>query len=456
MEEEEIYSQNNENSEIFKEFAIHECNQVLFEILNEISIKDGSEQGVVDSKGEEVEENKENKEVQSLEETESRGVVEETETVENNVEEKNHSDDGISVKREDNEKFKDEYKSRFVIGKYSEEVEKICSDIGMRTFCIQNIEDHDIENNGDIVDITIPYYTGFNVRIIEERINTVRIDWDLVADAEVYKIEKFHRRRGWEHVAWTGYGPTIIENLDENFSYRMRIKAKRFCETHGLFEDYKISTDFLVTTLSSLPTTLSLHRAIKKGQQFLVKRIVRRRPILLEYPGPNGYLPLANAIICNQHSVIDVLLSHGANIHIGNTNNARTPLQLAFYYGRLATARILLNRKALIEATDINDMTACHFAVDANQFELLRFGLENGANVNARDACGWSLLSRAVVMRADVGILKLLLTNGANVKLKDKLHKTCVDLAQIYKNTIAEDFFAKALNRNEEVNGECQ
>lgn len=70
-------------------------------------------------------------------------------------------------------------------------------------------------------------------------------------------------------------------------------------------------------------------------------------------------------------------------------------MQLAFYHGRLAVARILLNRKAQLEATDINGMTACHFAVDANQLELLRFALENGANVNAADACGWSLLSRA-------------------------------------------------------------
>lgn len=146
-------------------------------------------------------------------------------------------------------------------------------------------------------------------------------------------------------------------------------------------------------------------------------------------------------------------------------------MQLAFYHGRLAAARILLNRKAQLEASDINGMTACHFAVDANQLELLRFALENGANVNATDACGWSLLSRAgeyssrsrgdyvrlllqiciynlpltVVMGADVCVLKLLLAYGADAKSVDKLGKTCVDLANIYKNTIARDYLAKAL-----------
>ncbi|XP_054729386.1 uncharacterized protein LOC129238383 [Anastrepha obliqua] len=292
---------------------------------------------------------------------------------------------------------------------------------------------------------TVPCDATFDVRVAEEKLNSVRIDWTHLADAEVYKIEKFHRRRGWEQVAWVGYAPTTIQNLAENFTYRLRIKAQRFCEARGVFEDYKMSPEFLVTTQSPLPTALCLHRAIKKGQQFLVKRILRRRPSLLEYPGSNGYLPLANAIISGQNSVIDVLLSLGASVHVGNSLNARTPLQLAFYHGRLAVARILLNRKAQLEAVDINDMTACHFAVDANQLELLRFGLENGANVNAADACGWSLLSRAVVMGADVCVLKLLLLHGADAKSMDKLGKTCVDLAQIYKNSVAADYLTKVL-----------
>ncbi|CAD6993494.1 unnamed protein product [Ceratitis capitata] len=291
----------------------------------------------------------------------------------------------------------------------------------------------------------VPCDTAFNVRITEEKLNTVCIEWDLLVSAEVYKIEKYHRRYGWQQMAWIGQPPATLENLAENFTYRLRIKAQRFCTEIGLFVDYKVSPDFLVTTLPPLPTTLSLHRAIKKGQQFLVKRILRRRPSLLEYPGPNGYLPLANAIISGEHCVTDVLLSHGASVHIGNPLNGRTPLQLAFYHGRLAVARILLNRKAQLEATDINGMTACHFAVDANQLELLRFALENGGNVNAKDACGWSLLSRAVVMGADVCVLKLLLTHGADAKSTDKLAKTCMDLAKIYKNFIAADFLAKAL-----------
>ena len=48
-----------------------------------------------------------------------------------------------------------------------------------------------------------------------------------------------------------------------------------------------------------------------------------------------------------------------------------------------------------MEAKDTFDMTACHFAIDANQIEILKFALQNGANADARDKCGWNLLMRA-------------------------------------------------------------
>jgi len=40
-------------------------------------------------------------------------------------------------------------------------------------------------------------------------------------------------------------------------------------------------------------------------------------------------------------------------------------------------------------------MTPAHCAVDANQLEMLKFALEAGANAEARDICGWTLLMRA-------------------------------------------------------------
>lgn len=61
----------------------------------------------------------------------------------------------------------------------------------------------DEENTRDIgPDCVVPCDTAFNVCVVEEKLNSVSLDWHLLDDVEVYRIEKYHRRRGWEQVAW--------------------------------------------------------------------------------------------------------------------------------------------------------------------------------------------------------------------------------------------------------------
>lgn len=79
----------------------------------------------------------------------------------------------------------------------------------------------------------------------------------------------------------------------------------------------------------SPPSTISLWHAICKGRQYLVKQILTKNPALMEYPGPNSYLPLANAIILGKLTVVDMLLTLGASVHKGNLTNKRTPLHVS-------------------------------------------------------------------------------------------------------------------------------
>ena len=45
-------------------------------------------------------------------------------------------------------------------------------------------------------------------------------------------------------------------------------------------------------------------------------------------------------------------------------------------------------------------------------------------------------------MNSDVNILKLLVTSGADTKAVDFCGQTCVDLARLYKNTEAANYFS--------------
>ncbi|ALC45989.1 CG9766, partial [Drosophila busckii] len=307
-------------------------------------------------------------------------------------------------------------------------------------------------------------WPNFEAQIPKQTVNSVCLSWTAFELAQVYSIEKYHRRQGWQQVDWIVNTEACITRLEENFGYRLRIKALRQSADGTHYETLAISPDVIACTEAALPSTNCLYRAIRKSQQFLVKRMLRRRPSLIDHPASNGFLPLANAIVQQEMCIIDVLLSAGASVHLGNPQNGRTPLHLAFYYGHLPSARILLNKKAKLEATDCNGMTPAHFAVDANQLEMLKFALEAGANVEATDACGWTLLMRAgkrmislpsysfrnfgfvpfaVVMNASLELIKLLVTHGADLLALDGVGKSCSDLAKLYRRAQAQDYLDK-------------
>ncbi|XP_033165850.1 poly [ADP-ribose] polymerase tankyrase [Drosophila mauritiana] len=284
-------------------------------------------------------------------------------------------------------------------------------------------------------------WPDFVSRISNPTVNSVQLHWSLLKNASVYSIDKFHKRLGWLQLDWTSSSPITVTNLEENFGYRLRIKALTVSKDGHRYVPLAISPEIVACTAAALPSTHCLSRAIRKGQQFLVKRMLRRRPSLMEYPASNGFLPLANAIIQGEMCIIDLLLSAGCSVHIGSPGSGRTPLHLAFYYGHLPSARILLNKKARLEATDSNGMTPAHCAVDANQLEIVKFALEAGANAEARDICGWTLLMRAVVMDASMELIKVLVTHGADLAAVDGVGKTCADLAKLYHRQEAKDYF---------------
>ncbi|SPP88307.1 blast:Fibronectin type 3 and ankyrin repeat domains protein 1 [Drosophila guanche] len=286
-------------------------------------------------------------------------------------------------------------------------------------------------------------WAGFEPQIVRQTIHSVTLHWTPISGALVYSVERYNRRHGWQQVHWSSSSPIEIPNLEENFGHRLRIRALNLSADGRCYATLAISPDVIGCTEAALPTTNCLNRAIRKGQQFLVKRMLRRRPSLIEYPAPNGFLPLANAIVQGEMCIIDVLLSAGCSVHLGNPRNGRTPLHLAFFHGHLPSARILLNKKARLEATDCNGMTPTHCAVDANQMEMVRFALEAGADIEARDACGWTLLMRGVVMDAGLELIKLLVTHGADLAAVDGVGKSCSDLAKLYRRQEARDYFDK-------------
>jgi len=103
-------------------------------------------------------------------------------------------------------------------------------------------------------ELSWPY---FESRIINSKVNSVKLDWPLLIDATVYSIEKFHKRLGWLQVEWSTRSPVEVTNMEENFGYRLRIKALKVSEDGSRYVALAISPDIIVIIYIILHTYVS-------------------------------------------------------------------------------------------------------------------------------------------------------------------------------------------------------
>jgi ankyrin repeat protein len=108
-----------------------------------------------------------------------------------------------------------------------------------------------------------------------------------------------------------------------------------------------------------------------------------------------------------------------------------TPLHLASFFGRAKMAAMLLDRGAEPNAVSRNPMAVqpLHSAAAARDTAIIRLLLDHGADVNARQAGGWTPL-HAAAMFGYAPLAELLLSRGAAADLPNDQGKTALDLAE--------------------------
>ena len=108
-----------------------------------------------------------------------------------------------------------------------------------------------------------------------------------------------------------------------------------------------------------------------------------------------------------------------------------TALHFACYFGQPASARLLLEKGAAVDAVAGNAMRVMplHSAASARHAEAARMLLEHGAPVNARQHGGWAPL-HAAAQNGDRAMVELLLEHGADPQASNDEGKTAASLAR--------------------------
>jgi ankyrin repeat protein len=142
-----------------------------------------------------------------------------------------------------------------------------------------------------------------------------------------------------------------------------------------------------------------------------------------------GWTALHSAVASDHPKIVELLLSHGANVAADN-GRGQTALHLAasFAHAPSETLSLLLFHGADIQAVTAFGLTALHFAAMHGSAASVKVLLEAGAEVNAKDAAGRTALHHA--SRNRVEHVTLLLDAGADVNALDEFaFKTALDFA---------------------------
>jgi ankyrin repeat protein len=175
--------------------------------------------------------------------------------------------------------------------------------------------------------------------------------------------------------------------------------------------------------------------------------------LLLEYEdvdiddgGQSGYTVLHWAMATSNVTVVDFLLSKGANPNVADQNGA-TPLHVAAYCADKTDVLdlILEKEKVDINRRDKDGQTALHYAVRGKRLDNVDYLLENGADPAIRDENGDTPVHlAATAVSQDSAILDLLLAT----EKRDNAGMTALHVAFKESNVDAARFFLLSKGAN--------
>ena len=132
--------------------------------------------------------------------------------------------------------------------------------------------------------------------------------------------------------------------------------------------------------------------------------------------------------------VLNCLIENGADVNVRKEYSKRTPLMIAAHCKNLNAVEFLLKHGAIVDVQDKRNKSSLHYGVEGallsgdTSFDLVSCLLNHGADINAPMNGKYTALMMACRSQ-HVRLVKFLLQQGANVQVKDKDGKTALHFA---------------------------
>jgi uncharacterized protein len=195
--------------------------------------------------------------------------------------------------------------------------------------------------------------------------------------------------------------------------------------------------------------------AVRSGDVNLLSDLIAKNPSVASARGDNGVSLLLTACYHRRPEMVQMLLAWAGPLDIFEASAAEggaeraaalleeapalagavsadgfTPLHLASYFGREATARTLLERGADPDAVSRNPMALrpLHSAAASRSLGIVKLLVERKADVNARQHGGFTPL-HAAAFNGDRAMAEYLVAHGADWALKSDDGKSALEIS---------------------------
>jgi len=194
--------------------------------------------------------------------------------------------------------------------------------------------------------------------------------------------------------------------------------------------------------------------AIRAGERDKVSAMLAEDSSLLDSKDERGLGAFAAAKYSQRNDIAVLLLENGIELDVFTASMAGfrdrvrdlldadstlianysvdgwTPLHLAAFFGQPSVVELLMSRGADVNARSRNAAgnTPLHAATAGRNRDAVRLLLEHGADVNARQEGGFAALHSAA-QSGDIEMARLLIAAGAHVHARANNNQNALDLA---------------------------
>ena len=227
---------------------------------------------------------------------------------------------------------------------------------------------------------------------------------------------------------WTTHAQyeTVSARIKEGMERLFDAERPHLATWLWLYNEDSVLVKSLFAKCPEKPDAVPLYYAAKFGFRDLAEHLIAEHPDHINARGGTKETPMHAAADSGHINVLSLLLEHGADIDVRN-RIGETPLLRASWNGKREAGWYLINRGADINAPDERNFTPV-FVAFKGHVESARMLLERGAVINITNIFGETPLHQAIRW-GEIELVRLFLEHGADPNLANRYDATPSEMA---------------------------